>query len=127
MCVAPSNIRRPRRDREAEIAALVKHYNHWRYRESLDKVTPADAYFGSAETITNSAKLSSAEYSNIGAFSSDGSLQKIYPGQGHHPLIFRAFSDDGQPQGSVWPYSDLICQNLYPALIPYSRGAAVGL
>ncbi len=30
---------------------FVEHYNHERYHESLNNVTPADAYFGGAETI----------------------------------------------------------------------------
>ena len=38
-------------DLEAQIEAFVEHYNHRRYHESLNNVTPADAYFGRAETI----------------------------------------------------------------------------
>src|SRR5690606_16867525 len=38
-------------DLEAQIEAFVEHYNHRRYHESLNNVTPADAYFGKAETI----------------------------------------------------------------------------
>ncbi|MBU0864079.1 MAG: IS3 family transposase, partial [Alphaproteobacteria bacterium] len=38
-------------DLEAQIEAFVEHYNHQRYHESLHNVTPADAYFGRAETI----------------------------------------------------------------------------
>ena len=38
-------------DLEAQIDAFVEHYNHRRYHESLDNVTPADAYFGRAQTI----------------------------------------------------------------------------
>ena len=38
-------------DLEAQIGAFIEHYNHRRYHESLDNVTPADAYFGRAEAI----------------------------------------------------------------------------
>jgi transposase InsO family protein len=38
-------------DLERHIAAFVEHYNHRRYHESLNNVTPADAYFGRAEAI----------------------------------------------------------------------------
>ena len=37
-------------DLEARIEAFVEHYNHRRYHENLSNVTPADAYFGRAET-----------------------------------------------------------------------------
>ena len=38
-------------DLEARIGAFIEHYNHRRYHESLDNVTPADAYFGRAAQI----------------------------------------------------------------------------
>lgn len=38
-------------DLEAQIEAFVEHYNNQRYHESLNNVTPADAYFGRAEAI----------------------------------------------------------------------------
>jgi putative transposase len=38
-------------DLERQIGAFVEHYNHVRYHESLDNLTPADVYFGRAETI----------------------------------------------------------------------------
>jgi RNA-directed DNA polymerase len=38
-------------DLERPIDAFVAHYNHVRYHESLDNLTPADVYFGRAETI----------------------------------------------------------------------------
>ena len=38
-------------DLEAQIEAFVEHCNHQRYHESLNNVTPADAYFGRASAI----------------------------------------------------------------------------
>ncbi|SFO37933.1 Integrase core domain-containing protein [Roseovarius lutimaris] len=38
-------------DLERQIEAFVNYYNHRRYHESLNNVTPADVYFGRAETI----------------------------------------------------------------------------
>jgi putative transposase len=38
-------------DLERQIEAFVEHYNHRRYHESLDNVTPADTYFGRADAI----------------------------------------------------------------------------
>ena len=38
-------------DLEAQIARFVEHYNHERYHESLQNLTPADVYSGRAETI----------------------------------------------------------------------------
>jgi putative transposase len=36
---------------EARIDTFVDHYNHRRYHESLDNLTPADVYFGRRQTI----------------------------------------------------------------------------
>ncbi len=40
-------------DLEAQLEAFVEYYNHHRYHESLNNVTPADAYFGRAQAILN--------------------------------------------------------------------------
>ena len=38
-------------DLKAQIGAFVEQYNHRRYHESIENVTPADAYFGRAAAI----------------------------------------------------------------------------
>lgn len=38
-------------DLKANIERFVEHYNHRRYHESLENLTPADIYFGRAQTI----------------------------------------------------------------------------
>ena len=38
-------------DLEAQIDAFIDHYNHRRYHESLEKLTPANVYFGRGQTI----------------------------------------------------------------------------
>ena len=40
-------------DLEQQVGRFVRHYNHERYHESLNNVTPADVYFGQAQTIIN--------------------------------------------------------------------------
>jgi len=36
---------------EAQVDAVVEHYNHHRYHKSLHNLTPADVYCGRAQTI----------------------------------------------------------------------------
>lgn len=38
-------------DLKAQIKAFVDHYNHQRYQENLNNVTPADVYFGRDKAI----------------------------------------------------------------------------
>ena len=40
-------------DLERAVTAFVEHYNHRRYHESLDNLTPADVYFGRDQRILN--------------------------------------------------------------------------
>ena len=41
---------------ERAVAAFVEHYNHCRYHESLDNLTPADVYFGRANKVLNATR-----------------------------------------------------------------------
>jgi hypothetical protein len=38
-------------DRKMKIEDFIEHYNHRRYHESLNNLTPADVYFGRGQTI----------------------------------------------------------------------------
>jgi len=38
-------------DLETQIGAFVEHYNHRRYHESLNNLTPANVYFGRGQSI----------------------------------------------------------------------------
>ena len=40
-------------DLERAVANFVEHYNHRRYHESLDNLTPADVYFGRGQGVLN--------------------------------------------------------------------------
>ena len=40
-------------DLKAQIGAFIDHYNHNRYHESLNNLTPADVYFGRGQSIIN--------------------------------------------------------------------------
>jgi transposase InsO family protein len=43
-------------DLERAVADFVEHYNHRRYHESLDNLTPADVYFGRGQRILERRK-----------------------------------------------------------------------
>jgi RNA-directed DNA polymerase len=38
-------------DLERQIGTFIEYYNHVRYHESINNLTPADVYFGRSETI----------------------------------------------------------------------------
>ena len=66
-------------DLEAQIEAFVEHNNHRRYHESLDNVTPADAYFARRQPSSNSVKGSNDRPSSIGACFTASSPPNINP------------------------------------------------
>ena len=41
---------------DREIASFVEYYNHYRYHESLDNLTPADVYFGRQKEVLGKQK-----------------------------------------------------------------------
>jgi putative transposase len=43
-------------DLERAVANFVEHYNHRRYHESLDNLTPADVYFGRGQRVLNARR-----------------------------------------------------------------------
>jgi putative transposase len=51
-------------DLERQVKAFVEHYNHVRYNESIDNLTPADVYFGRAEAIRAERKCISDTIAN---------------------------------------------------------------
>jgi putative transposase len=58
-------------DLERQLAAFVAHYNHARYHESLDNLTPADVYFGRAEAVLLERERSNARQSQTVACSTN--------------------------------------------------------
>ena len=63
----------------AQIEALVEHYNHRRYHESVNNVTPADAYSDGLQPSSKSVKGSSERPSNIGACNTVSSPHNLKP------------------------------------------------
>ena len=87
-------------DLKAQIEAFVEHYNNQRYHESLNNVTPADAYFGRAPAIIKQReriKRQTIEYRRL----QHRKLAAYHPSpdEARTPLIYAAScakcSDDG--------------------------------
>ena len=80
-------------DLEQQIEAFVEHYNHQRYHESLNNVTPAHAYFGRGKPSSNNAKGQNDRPSNIGACNTASWPPNINPtDEANAPLIYAAIS-----------------------------------
>jgi transposase InsO family protein len=64
-------------DLEREIGRFVDYYNHQRYHESLDNVTPADVYFGKVKEVLSrreEIKRQTLEAPSAHAIAEDGRL-----------------------------------------------------
>ena len=64
-------------DLEAQINAFVADYNHRRYHESINKLTPADVYFGEARQSCCREKGSNARPSHNAACSTNGKPRNV--------------------------------------------------
>ena len=91
-------------DLERQIAAFVEHYNHRRYHESLNNVTPADAYFGRAEAIIQLRERIKRKTIEHRRLQHRKLAAYINPDEANTPLIYAPLgakcSDDGQPK--IW-------------------------
>ena len=93
-CSASSRLTVPRSTGSFSIS------NHRRYRESLDNLTPADAYFGRDQKLLLEREKSNATQSKNVACSIKRKPPKIKPDEPVHPVVHAAIclklSDDGQ-------------------------------
>ena len=58
-------------DLEAQIDAFVAYYNHRRYHESIDNLTPADVYFGRSQTILLERESNTRPSKTVGRFTTN--------------------------------------------------------
>jgi len=47
---------------EGSIQRFVDYYNHERYHESLDNLTPADVFYGRGQSILNKLRRSNSRH-----------------------------------------------------------------
>src|SRR4030081_389766 len=57
-------------DLERAVAAFVEHYNHRRYHESLDNLTPADVYFAARQSSTQDSRSNAKPSTRAANFTS---------------------------------------------------------
>ena len=75
-------------DLEAQLGAFVEHYNHRRYHESLNNLTPADVYFGRGQTILlerERIKRKTIEHRRLQH--RDAAAENYQPGEPEPPLL----------------------------------------
>lgn len=102
----PAGKRLLRGELEAQVAAFTGHYNHQRYQESLNNVTPANVQFGRDKAIlqqTEGIKRKTLEtrrlhHRQLAAQSNQPDKPKILVG---YAVLYTENSDDGHLPSSV--------------------------
>src|SRR5476649_2529540 len=96
---------------EARIEAFVAHYNHLRYHESIDNLTPADVYFERGQTILLERERIKRKPFNTAACFTKLTQHKIKPDGPDSPLdqdaLCLKISDDGQLAGLLAPEDEI--------------------
>ena len=88
-------------DLETQIEAFIDHYNHRRYHESLENLTPADVYFGRGQAILlERARIKRNTITKDACFTRRSPLNINQPDEANSPLDYALncpnCSDDAQ-------------------------------
>jgi hypothetical protein len=103
-------------DLEAQIAAFIDDYNHRRYHESLENLTPADVFCGRGPTV-----LAERQRIKRQTIANRRLQHRLQAASLHHldapepPLIYPARclknSDDGRAAKRRWKWTRQSCQH----------------
>ena len=101
-------------DLEAQIARFVEHYNHRRYHESLQNLTPADVYFGRGQTILlERERIKRDTITTATIETSVESCLNSNPNEPEPPSLNNSDCtkpfEDGHAVGAVGPWVSTIC------------------